>query len=835
MTLLAVFQTLLHRYSGQTDIVIGTPVAGRSRREFESLIGFFLNTLVLRVDLSGNPTFIEALARVREMCLGALSHQELPFEKLVQELQPERSLSYSPLFQMMFAFQNTPRFAPQLSGVIVEQLEVATGIGRFDLYCFMEEEDGRFNGAFNYNTHLFNTDTIERMIKHFETLLEAAVVDPYQRISDLPILTHDERHQLLIEWNDTRRDYPKDKCIHGLFEEQVEGSPDAVAVVLEDQQLTYKELNSRANQLAHYLQRLGVGPESLVAICLDRSIDMIVGLLGILKAGGAYVPLDPSYPKERLGFMLEDTEAGVVLTQKSSVEDRGWRMEDSDSRSSILNSRLKEVYLDSDWEVISRESTENLSTGVSPENLAYVIYTSGSTGKPKGVAMTHRPLCNLISWQLQEFSFGGARTLQFASLSFDVSFQEMFSTWCSGGTLVLIPEELHRDPVELLQCLEKQAVERLFLPVVALQQLADTVDQEKIAKLRVREIITAGEQLRVTASIVNLVTRLRDCKLRNHYGPSESHVVSAFTLPDARSDWSPLPPIGHPIANSQLYIVDDHLQPVPIGVPGELHISGDGLARGYLNRPELTAEKFIPDPFSDKPGDRLYRTGDLARYLADGNIEFLGRIDDQVKIRGYRIELGEIEAVLTQHPTIQQAVVVAREESPGDKRLVAYVVALPGSAHSTNELRDFLKHKLPDYMVPSAFMFLDALPLTPNGKVNRKALPVPNQSRPELEESYVAPRSPMEELLVNIWAEVLKVEKVGIHDNFFNLGGHSLLATQVVSRIRERFLVHVPLRILFEKSTVASLSASIQMVESTTREKEEPLKAVSDDTEETRI
>jgi len=813
MTLLAAFQTLLSRYSGQTDIAIGSPVAGRSRREFESLIGFFLNTLVLRTDLSGNPTFVEAMTRVREMCLGALSHQELPFEKLVEELQPERDLGHNPLFQVTFAFQNTPRFAPQLSGVRVNQLEVDTGIARFDLHLFMEEIDGQLRGYCDYDTDLFDAATIERMVGHFQTLLEGIIANPDLRISELPLLGQVERNRLLTEWNDTRREYPKDKCIHELFEEQVERSPDAVAVVFEEQQLTYKELNGRASQVAHYLRKLGVGPESLVAICMDRSLDMIVALLGILKAGGAYVPLDPSYPQERLAFMLEDTKAGVLVTQRHLADGlhRRSKIEDGDSQDSVLPSQAKVICVDADWNEITKESSDNPISATIPENLAYVIYTSGSTGRPKGVAMRHRPLCNLVSWQLENFTFSEARTLQFASLSFDVSFQEIFSTWCSGGILILIPEELPRDPVELLQCLEKQAVERLFLPVVALQQLADTADQEGITQLRIREIITAGEQLCITSSIVNLLTRLPDCKLRNHYGPSESHVVSAFTLPDTRSDWTLFPPIGKPIANTQIYILDAHLQPVPVGVTGELHISGDGLARGYLNRPELTAEKFIPNPFSGDPKSRLYRTGDLARYLPDGNIEFLGRIDEQVKIRGYRIELGEIETALSQHPVVRRSVVMVREDSPGNKRLVAYVVLSQDQVSTASELRSFLREKLPEYMVPSGFVFLESLPLTPNGKVDRRALPVIDQSRPELEQSFEAPRTLIEEIVAQIWAEVLKVEKVGVHDNFFDLGGHSLLAAQLVSRIRDAFRIELPLRNLFEAPTVGGVANHIEL------------------------
>ncbi|MFQ5906231.1 MAG: amino acid adenylation domain-containing protein, partial [bacterium] len=652
------------------------------------------------------------------------------------------------------------------------------------------------------------------------------VADPEQRLSKLPLLTEAERHQLLVEWNDTRTDYPGDSCIHQLFEAQVERTPEKIAVVFEDHQLTYSELNARANQLAHYLRKSGVGPEVLVGICVERSLEMVIGLLGILKAGGAYVPLDPTYPRERLAFMLADAQVPVLLTQE--------RLAEGFSEHSACDLLMRAgtpalpgevVCLDADWEVIAQESEENPISGASAENLAYVSYTSGSTGKPKGVAMNHRPLCNLIWWQLQSSTLsGGARTLQFASLSFDVSFQVIFSTWCSGGTLILISRQLQRDAVGLLHFLTEESVERLFLPFVALHQLAQVADSRGSIPTSLREIIAAGEQLQITRHIASLLSKLKNCTLHNQYGPSESHVVTAFTLTGSPDDWSALPPIGRPIANTQIYILDANLQPVPIGVPGELHIGGHGLARGYLNRPDLAAEKFIPDPFSHEPRARLYKTGDLARYLPDGNIKFLGRLDHQVKIRAFRIELGEVETVLGQHPAIQETVVTVRKDIPGDKRLVAYVVLNQEQSRSTacrtrtgtrprapttSELRCFLKEKLPDYMVPSAFVTLDALPLTPNGKVDRQGLPAPDRARPDLEGAYVAPRTPVEEMLAGIWTQVLGLEWIGVHDDFFELGGHSLLAMQVISRLRGAFQVELPLRCLFETPTVAELAQVI--------------------------
>jgi amino acid adenylation domain-containing protein len=807
MTLLAAFQTLLYRYTGQDDIVIGSPIANRNRAEIEGLIGFFVNTLVLRANFSGNPTFKEMLAQVRETALGAYAHQDLPFEKLVEELKPERSLSHSPLFQVMFVLQNARDTGGSFEGLRASRAPIGAETAKFDLLLSIAEDTERLRGSLEYSTDLFEGTTIDRLLGHFQILLEGVIGNPEQRISNLPLLTQAEQHQLLVEWNNTQRDYPKDKCIHQLFEEQVEKTPDAIAVLFEEQQLTYGELNRRANQLARYLVKQGMGPDTLVAICMERSLEMVVGLLGILKAGGAYVPLDRSYPKERLAFMLEDSQVGVLLTQERIIE-------------SLPDHSANLVCLDRDWKLICQESCADPDSGATADNLGYAIYTSGSTGKPKAVAMSHGSLCNLLWWQLQNFAKPvQAKTLQFASLSFDVSFQEIFTTWCSGGTLLLVSEEVRRDAAGLLHFLRDESVERLFLPYVALQQLAEVADNEGAVPTTLREVITAGEQLFTTRSIVELFTRLSDCRLRNQYGPSESHVVSAFNLTDSPSHWPSLPSIGQPIANTEIYILDPYLALVPIGVTGELYIGGVGLARGYLHRPELTAEKFIPNRFSSEPGSRLYKSGDLGRYFPDGNIEFLGRIDHQIKIRGFRIELREIETVLSQHAAVREAVVLAREEVENPKsqienlklgkRLVAYVVPVKERACNTSELRNFVKQKLPDYMVPSAFVFLDGLPLTPNGKINRKALPDPEDSS-EPKENFVAPRTPVEELLAEIWAGVLKLDTVGIHDNFFDLGGHSLKATQVMSRVRETLAVDLPLRVLFEAPTVAELASGVE-------------------------
>ena len=796
MTLLTSFVILLSRYSNQQDILVGSPIANRNRSEIESIIGFFVNILVLRTDVSGNPSFWELLQRVRQAAMEAYSHQDVPFEKVVEVLQPERNLSYSPLFQVMFILQNTPPGKLELPGLSLTRLEIENSTAKYDLTLSIIETEQGLSGSLEYNSYLFEQATITRMIGHFVTLLEGIVTNPQQSISQLPLLTATEQQQLLVEWNNTQADSPSDKCIYQLFEEQVERTPDAVAVVFENQQLTYQQLNCRANQLAHYLRSLGVKPDTLVGICVERSLEMVVGILGILKAGGAYVPLDPEYPQERLSFMLQDADVSIFLTQQKLLK-------------RLQNHQAESICLDTDWQSISRSNQDNLITNLKATNLAYVIYTSGSTGQPKGVALNQLALNNLILWQLKNNSISsGAKTLQFAPISFDVSFQEMFSTWYSGGTLFLITEELRRDPVALLGFLQEKAVERLFVPFVALQQLAEVAISRELFHSHLREIITAGEQLQITPAISQWFSRLDNCTLHNHYGPSESHVISTFTLTNSVDTWPLLPPIGRPISNTQIYILDKYLQPVPIGVPGELYIGGVSLARCYLNRPQLTQDKFILNPFDETGEGKLYKTGDLARYLSDGNIEYLGRIDNQVKIRGFRIELGEIETVLNQHGDVQVSTVIVREDHPGQKQLVAYIVPQKKIIPTSSELRQFMKAKLPDYMIPSAFVILEALPLTPSGKVNRRALPAPDLLS-EIADQFVAPRNPIEEKLALIWSQVLRLEKVGIHNNFFELGGHSLIATQVMSRLPEAFGISLPLRSLFESPTIAQLSEVI--------------------------
>jgi amino acid adenylation domain-containing protein len=796
MTLLAAFQALLHCYTGQDDISVGSFIANRNWIETEGLIGFFVNTLVLRTDLSGNPSFRELLGRVRKVTLGAYSHQELPYEKLVEELRPQRDLSRNPLFQVLFTLRNTPRQAPELAGLTLSSLEVYTETAKFNLTLDLAETPEGLSGWFEYSTDLFDAATIARMAGHFQSLLEGILAGPEQRLATLPLLTKDECRQLLVEWNDTAANYPQDKCIHELFEDQVAQTPNAVAVVCEGEQLTYQELNGRANQVAHHLRMLGVGPEVLVGFCMERSLDMVVGLLGILKAGGAYVPLDPAYPLERLAFMLEDAQVPVLLTQEGLLT----RLPDYGAAV---------VCLDSGWPVIARHNDQNPVNGVTADNVASVLYTSGSTGKPKGVLGTHRATVNVLAWLWQAYPFAPQEVgCQKTSMSFVDSVQELLGPLLRGIRTVLIPNEVLQDPHRLVQTLTAYQVTRILLVPSLLRVLLDAYAdlQRQLPSLKLWFV--GGETLS-RELWQRFRERMPQSRLVNIYGASEDAADATWYDTGRMCKNLVSVPIGRPIANTQTYVLDSDLQPVPLGVPGELHVGGVGLARGYLNRPELTAEKFIPHPYSTESGARLYKTGDLARYLPDGNLEYLGRLDHQVKLRGFRIEPGEIETVLQQHPLVRETVVLAREDQLGQKQLIAYVIVSPEHAPETRELRSFLQQKLPEYMVPSTFVMLSALPLTPNGKVDRQALPVPEAVRPEFEATFVAPRTPVEEVLAGIWATVLRIERVGVHDNFFELGGHSLLATQVISRARAAFQVELSLRSLFAMPTVAGLAEVI--------------------------
>ncbi len=790
MVLLAAFGTLLYRYTGQEDILVGSPIAGRNQLETEGLIGFFVNTLAMRTYLGGNPTFRELLVRVRQVALGAYSHQDLPFEKLVEELQPERDPSRSPLVQVMFVLQNAPKSTLGFSGLMLNFQDIDIGTAKFDLTLELQENKEGLRGWFEYNTDLFDAGTVHRMVGHFQTLLESIPQDPEQKLSQLPLLTAAQRHQLLVEWNDTQASYPQDACIHELFEAQVERTPNAVAVVFEDQQLTYRELNARANQLAHYLRRSGVGPEVKVGICIERSLEMVVGLLGILKAGGAYVPLDPAYPKERLAFMIADTQTPVLLTQKHLVK----VLPKHSAKVVCLDARSGEWGKSPNYPLFSSSPPPLVQAA----NLAYVMYTSGSTGRPKGVSIIHRGVVRLVCGTDYANLTSGQVFLQLAPISFDASTFEIWGCLLNGARLVVFPA--HTPSLsELGQVLERYQITTLWLSAGLFNLM---VDQQLEYLLPLRQLLAGGDVLSVPH--VNKLLLLEECHLINGYGPTESTTFACSHLMSAPHQVGTSVPIGRPISNTQVYVLDHYLKPVPQGLPGELHIGGDGLARGYLNQPELTAQKFIPHPFSNQPGARLYKTGDLARYLPDGKIEFLGRIDNQVKIRGFRIELGEIEAILSQHPAVRTAVVIAREDMPGEKRLVAYLIAKQPASIST--LRSFCLELLPDYMMPSAFMFLDALPLTPNGKVDRRALPYPTQARPALSGGFVAPRDPLEHQLTQIWEELLNIKPIGIQDNFFELGGHSLLAVRMMHQIELVCAQKLPLSTLFAKATVEHLA-----------------------------
>ncbi|HEX6289565.1 MAG TPA: amino acid adenylation domain-containing protein [Herpetosiphonaceae bacterium] len=810
MTLLAAFQTLLYRYSGQTDVVVGTPVAGRVRPELEGLIGFFTNTLVLRADLSGNPSFADVVARTRATCLDAYAHQDVPFEVVVEQVHPTRDLSRHPLFQVMFILQNIPQAAIDLSGLTVEPVAVESHTAKFDLVMVFGETPDGLQGAVEYATDLFDATTIARLVDHYQTLLAGMIADPARSIASLPLLTQAERRQIVVDWNHTPLEVRPDLLVHQLVEAQAARTPDALAVVFGDASLTYAAFDRRANQLAHLLRQHGVGPDACVALALDRSLDLAVAVLAVLKAGGAYLPLDPAYPQERLRFMLADANAPVLLTHTALVDQ--------------LPSTAAHVLTIDTLVGLDRYPVLPLTVAMAREHLAYVLYTSGSTGTPKAVAMPHAALVNLLTWQRQSTTVEPtATTLQFAALSFDVSFQEMFTTWTSGGTLRLITESERRDLSALAALLATGSVQRVFLPFIALQHLAEVAVQQQHSLHGVREIVTAGEQLQITSAIMQVYAQIPGATLHNHYGPTETHAATAHILSGDPTLWPTLPPIGRPIGNTRIYLLDARGEPVPIGVAGELYIGGAQLARGYLHRPAVTAERFLPDPFAQQPGARMYRTGDRARYRADGNIEYLGRSDQQVKVRGFRVEVGEIEAALRQHPAVGDAVVTVREDtSPAgghpQKRLVAYIVAEHRNKAHRNlepgtwnlELRAFLGSRLPEHMIPSAFVLLDALPLTPSGKVNRRALPAPDPSAFASDTSLVGPRDYWEWWLAQLWADLLHLPTVGVHDDFFALGGHSLLAVRVMAEIRQRLGRTLPLATLLQAPTIAQVAVHLR-------------------------
>ncbi|MCZ8116908.1 MAG: amino acid adenylation domain-containing protein [Microcystis sp. LE18-22.4A] len=792
MTLLAALNTLLFRYSGQDDILIGTPTANRNRQEIEPLIGFFVNTLVLRNSLEGNPTFSGLLQQARNVVLEAYANQDVPFEQVVDGLEIERSLSYNPLFQVMFALQNAPLNALELPNLKAQYLAVEQQRIKFDLSLVLEEietEKGAYlEGFWEYDGDLFTPERITRMVGHFQTLLKGIVANPQQTIGELPLLTESEKQQLLVEWNQTQTSYPDHYCIHQLFEEQVVKTPDAIAVIDGEKSLTYEQLNQKANQLAYYLQNLGVKTEDLVGICIERSVLMIIGLLGILKAGAAYIPLDPNYPSERLAYMLEDSAVSVLLTQENLVD--------------TLPNYLGTIFcLDQDGKILDHHPQDNLLHPMTSENLAYVIYTSGSTGKPKGVLIQHQSLLNLVSWHQNAFDITTIdRVTQLAGIAFDASVWEIWPYLTAGACLAIVPPDLLTSPKQLQEWLIAKKITVSFLPTPLAETLIP-LDWSPNCPLRL--MLTGGDKLNdfpPTSIPFTLV---------NNYGPTENTVVttSVKITPDLLTEKAP--PIGRPISNTQVYILDQYQQPVPIGIPGELYIGGSGLAKGYLNRPELTDSKFIANPFSQKLSDRLYKTGDLVRYGNDGQIEFVGRIDHQVKIRGFRIELGEIETVLNQHPQVKEAIIIAREDQPGVKRLCAYVIASQNL--TVSQLRLFLQEKLPQYMVPAFFVLLDAFPLTANGKIDRCALPQPTLELEDEAALNLSPGTEKERILAAIWQRVLGLKNISINDNFFELGGDSILAIQIIAQANQAGLQITPKQ-LFSHQTIAQLATVAERV-----------------------
>jgi amino acid adenylation domain-containing protein len=791
MVLLAGFNVLLSRYTGQEDIVVGTPIAGRNRAETEKLIGFFVNTLVLRTELSGAMSFRELLVRVKETALSAYAHQEMPFEKLVEELNPPRDMSRSPVFQVMMALQNAPGRAVKMGDLSVNGFAAGSESSKFDLSLSLSEHmEGGLWTTITYNTDLFDATTVERMLGHFLVLLEGIVQDPERKIWELPLLTDVERQQVMVEWNQTRADYP-DVCLHQLFEDQAKRSQDDDALICEDDRVSYDRLNRRANQLAHYLRKLGVKPGVPVGVLMDRSLDLVVALLGIWKAGGAYVALDPQYPASRIEFMLEDAAAEMLLTEQRYT--------------GVVTGGVRQVCLDLDWDSIKAESEANVASGVRPEDLAYILHTSGSTGRPKGAMLCHRGIANCLFWMQERYKLDKSDKFLFkTSLNFDPSVWEIFWPLMVGGTSIIVSPHAQADSEYLLSTIEKQRATTVYFVPSMLSAFLDSHGLER--GLGLRRVICGGEKMSQ-----ELIRRFFDClpgvDLHHSYGPTETSIAAAEWTCERNYQYG-VTPIGRPLGNTTFYVLDAHMQPVPIGVSGELYIGGRGVGLGYAGRKDLTSEKFIPDQFG-RDGERLYRSGDRVRYLPDGNLEYIGRIDHQVKIRGYRIELGEIESVLLQHPGVSESVVLAREDDPGDKRLVAYTVPATAEKPASTELRSWLKERLPEYMVPAAFVELEELPLMPNGKVDRKRLPAPAKVSRSTENGD-SPITPLQIRLAQIWEEVLKVQRVSLSDDFFDLGGHSLLAVKMMGRIREVFGKELPLALLFQSPTLGGLADMLQ-------------------------
>jgi amino acid adenylation domain-containing protein len=796
MTMLAVWQLLLARYSGQEDISVGTPIANRNRVETEPLIGFFVNTLVMRTTVSPGQSFAQLLRQVREVCLGAYAHQDVPFERVVEELQPERGLSMSPLFQVMFGLQNAPAETLELPGLKLAPVDGEVGMTKFDLILSASDAGETVNCLLEFDADLFDAATAERIASSYRTLLESAASEPERDVATLPILSHDERRRLLVEWCGRDTSYPANSTIQALFEEQAERTPDATAVVWDSGCVTYGELNRRANGLAHYLRSQGVGPDVLVGISANRSAEVVTGLLGILKAGGAYVPLDADYPAQRLRYMIDDAGVKLLLAGRGSHDIQGVQ-------------GLRVVSLDEATTAGARVSQANPPRVACADNLAYVIYTSGSTGRPKGIGVNHRAVLRLVCNAGYIELTGADAVAQASTVSFDASTFEVWGALLSGARLVVIPKELALDAAGFSAELQRRGVTVLFLTTALFNQVAREAAD---AFAGLRQLMFGGE-----ACDPRLVRRVLEGggapgRLLHVYGPSESTTFATWYEVAGVPEGAATVPIGKPLSNTQTYVLDGRLGLAPVGAAGELYIGGAGLARGYLGRPGLTAERFVPNPFSAEPGARMYRTGDLVRHSAGGEIEFLGRVDQQVKVRGFRIEPGEVEAALSEHALVRECVVVVGEDGARGRRLVAYVAAGGGREPvAGGVLREYLRGRLPEYMVPSAFVIIDRLPLTANGKVDRRALPEPGSADGAGEGGAESvPRTPLEELLAGIFARVLGMERVSVEESFFDLGGHSLLATQLVSRVREACAVELPLRALFEQPSVAQLAAEVE-------------------------
>ncbi|MBD2607328.1 amino acid adenylation domain-containing protein [Scytonema hofmannii FACHB-248] len=792
MSLLAAFNILLYRYTDQKDILIGSPIANRNRAELEGMLGLFVNTLVLRNNLNGNPSFRELLHRVREVTLDAYAHQDLPFEMLVEELHPERDLSRNPLYEVMFVLQNSPVSVQEVSGLTLRTLEFDSGTAQLDIFLSLSESQEGLTGYLEYNTDIFDSTTITQFINNFQTLLENIVTNPEQHLNELSLLTTSEREQLLFKFNQTLADYPQDVSLHQLFEQQVELTPDSLALISESEELTYCQLNHRVNQLAHYLQKQGITKETLVAICLERDLDMVVGILAILKAGGAYIPLDPSYPVERLNFMLSDSQALLLITQQEILE-------------KLLLSSAKTVCLDIHKDEIAQESSENPINISSSDNLAYIIYTSGSTGTPKGVLGTHRGTVNGLHWLWKTYPFKqGEVCCQKTAVSFVDSVWEIFAPLLQGIPTVIISNATVIDPQLFIETLANHKVTRIIVVPSLLRLLFDNYSHlaKKLSQLKLW--ISSGEALSV-----KLVKTFRElipfAKLINLYGSSEVSANATYYDTSLLQDQANSVLIGRPIDNTQVYVLNRDLQPTPIGVVGELYIGGDGLARGYLHRSELTQERFIDNPFI--AGNKLYKTGDLVRYLKDGNLEYFGRDDEQVKIRGFRVELGEIAAVIAQHPDVQQSVVIASNDAQQNQRLIAYLVT--DKQDIATQLLPELQQKLPNYMLPSTFVILDKLPLTPNGKLDKLALQNNEITQYNSNKSFVNPRNFTELALVKLWESLLKTSPIGVMDNFFELGGHSFLAVRLMAQIQDKFGHNLPLSTLFENPTIEKLATIV--------------------------